>query len=426
MIKKTTRQQLTTKFPKEPQTNRTILNSGLTVVTEQSPHSPSFALGLCIKSGSAHDSNGFEGTAHFMEHVAFRRTRTYTGRRLVTEFESIGAYINAFTTKEMTCFYVLALNKNLKKCLKLLSEVVFYPSIKPTDLEKEKGIILEEISSYEDDPEELIFDYAEKSLFKGSSFEHQITGSDDSVNRIEKQQLIEFHEKNYIPSNIILSYSGPENHDYITELAYTLNLPFNEIRQIPNIVMPKVRKPEIIEMDKQFQQNHLLYTIRTDGMRSEDRYSYAVISNILGEGLSSRLNQLLREKHGYVYTVYTSLSLLKSFGTLGIYSAADGRNRAKVETLIKNELQRMTYSGLTDKELKSAKEQIKSSTIMALEGVSSKMQSLARFEAAEASYESISDTIYLVDRVTGDDVLKIIQKNLTPEKWSEVIFTNKK
>jgi len=416
------RKYTNTKSSQDIKANRTILESGMTVVSEQSVHSPSFALGFCIKSGSAADRAGFEGTAHFMEHIAFRRTRSYTGRRLVTEFESIGAYINAFTTKEMTCFYVMALNKNLKKCLRLLSEVVFYPNIKPSDLEKERSIILEEISGYDDDPEELIFDNGEKLLFRGSRFEHQITGSAESVIKIQAEHLNDFHSRHYSPANIVISYSGPEEHSVIAGMSEDLNILSTYPGNLQTLDKPKKLKPRREVFDKNFQQSHLLYSIRTDGMSSKDRYVYAVISNILGEGLSSRLNQNLREKHGYVYTVYTSLSLLKSFGTLGIYAAVDKKNLGRVEELIKEELLKTAEKGFSDKELKSAKEQIKSSTIMALEGVSAKMQSLARFEAASAKHESIMDTISLVDEVSNEEILRILQKKLTPEKWSEVIF----
>ncbi len=402
--------------------SKTVLDSGLTVVSEQSPDSPYFALGFCIKSGSANDKQGYEGTAHFMEHIAFRRTLHYTGRRLVTEFESIGAYVNAYTTKEMTCFYVLALNAKLKKCLKLLSEIVLYPEIKTKDIDKEKNIILEEISSYEDDPEELIFDLGEQILFRASSYEHPIVGYTETVKNIEREDFIDFHRENYVPNNTILSYSGPQNHFAILEMAEQLNFVHLDTNKeiIPNV--PKANRAKKSISKKNFQQSHLLFTTRTKGLNSDGRYIYAIINNLLGEGLSSRLNQVLREKYGYVYSVYSTLALLRDVGTMSIYAASDLKNIFKVEELVINEFEKIVNNGFTEREIKSAKEQIKSSTIIALDGVSSKMQSLARTEAVSGEYESISDTINLIDSVQNEDIQKAVKKHLAPKKWSEVIL----
>jgi len=401
---------------------KTVLNSGLTVVTEQAANSPYFALGFCIKSGSASDVRGFEGTAHFMEHIAFRRTLHYTGKRLVTEFESIGAYVNAYTTKEMTCFYVLALNTKLKKCIKLLSEIVLYPDIKIKDIDKERNIILEEISSYEDDPEELIFDLSEQILFRNSAYEHPIVGLAATVNNIEQKDLMDFHSANYIAENIILSYSGPENHFGILDLADKLNFVQSSSKNAALPEIPKNNRPKKSVIKKNFQQSHILFTTRTAGLNSKDRYIYAIINNLLGEGLSSRLNQVLREKYGYVYSVYSTLALLRDVGTMSIYAASDLKNIHRVEELIINEFRTLCEEGFNEKEIKSAKEQIKSSTIIGLDGVSAKMQSLARIEAVNGEYESINDTIGLIDNVINEEVFRAIKKHLAPKKWSEVIL----
>ena len=401
---------------------KTVLESGLTVVTEQAVNSPYFALGFCIKSGSANDKSGYEGTAHFMEHIAFRRTLHYTGKRLVTEFESIGAYVNAYTTKEMTCFYVLALNTKLKKCIKLLSEIVLYPNITMKDIEKERNIILEEISSYEDDPEELIFDLSEQILFRNSAYEHPIVGYATSVKNIGQQHMLDFHSENYIPGNMILSYSGPENHFDLLELSQKLNFITPTSKKSILLHIPKTNRPQKSIFVKNFQQSHLLFTTRTDGLNSKDRYIYAIINNLLGEGLSSRLNQVLREKYGYVYSVYSTLALLRDVGTMSIYAASELKNIHKVENLIIKELELLGKIGFTEKEIKSAKEQIKSSTIIGLDGVSSKMQSLARIEAVNGEYESINDTINLIDDVSNEEVFRAIKKHLAPKKWSEVIL----
>jgi predicted Zn-dependent peptidase len=401
---------------------KTVLNSGLTVISEQVPDSPYFALGFCVKSGSANDKKGAEGTAHFMEHIAFRRTKHYTGKRLVNEFESIGAYVNAYTTKEMTCFYVLALNDKIGKCLKLLNEVVLYPKFNEKDIEKEKNIILEEITSYEDDPEELIFDLGEQIMFEKSAYEHPIVGYAGALRDIGQQELAEFHSANYILNNMILSYSGPANHFDLLELIDNSLNAVADRREISDISLPKQIASRKVVFNKNFQQSHILFIARTGGLSSSERYIYAVISNILGEGLSSRFNQILREKYGYVYSVYSTLALLRDLGSISIYAAVDNSNLKNVESLITDELNKIYDKGFTAKEIKSAKEQIKSSTIIGLDGVSAKMQSLARIEAVGGSYETIKETISLIDNVNADDINKVLRKNLVPENWNEVVL----
>lgn len=405
--------------------SKTVLPEGLTVVSEQVSNSPYFALGFCIKSGSSSDVSGLEGTAHFVEHIAFRRTLHYTGKRLVTEFESIGAYVNAYTTKEMICFYVLALNSKFQKCFNLLSEVVLYPNIKASDVQKERNIILEEISSYEDDPEELIFDYGEQILFRNSSFEHPIVGYSESVKKIEESDLMDFHSVNFVADNIILAYSGPAYHQEILDMVSKFSFPINENAQRKKIELPRSRKIQTRIIEKKFQQDHILFITKTKGLSFKHRYIYAIINNIIGEGLSSRLNQSIREKFGYVYSVYSTLALMRDFGTIGIYAAADFSNTQRVEDLIINELRKIVNEGFTDKEIKSAKEQIKSSTIIGLDGVSSKMQSLARIEAVDGEYETINDTIRMIDEIQTEDIDTIIEKHLAPNKWSEVFFKSK-
>lgn len=404
---------------------KTELDNGVRLVTEQVPGYESFALGFCINIGSAGDKKNYEGLAHFMEHIAFRRTKNYTGKRLVNEFESIGAYVNAFTTKELTCFYVRALNRHLPKCIKLLAEIVANPVMLDREIQKEKDIILEEIVSYEDDPEELIFDLGEEMLFKDSGYAHPIAGRAESVKRINSDILIEHHQNYFTTDNIVVSYSGSSSHSEVAHLLNNTYLPQgktkHEIIKNFDYLYPETHK---LILEKQFQQSHQLFMIPTDGMHSTNRYIWGIINNILGEGLSSRLNQSLREKHAYVYSVYSTLSLMKNMGIMSIYAACDKSKINRIEELILTDINKIHKSGFTEKEIRSAKQQLISNTIMALEGVSEKMQSLARSECACCEYESLEDTINMIQDITKDDIFEIVNKNLTPSNWSEVQLVN--
>ena len=403
---------------------KTVLKNELRIISERVKDTQSFALGIAVSAGSKSDPKKLEGLTHFMEHILFRRTQNHTGKQIVTAFEQIGAYVNAYTTKDHTCFYVRALNTHLEECFNLLSEIVLHPKITEADVKKERGIIIEEIKSYEDDPEEIIFDIGESVIFKGSSLSHPVSGYVESVKRIDAKSLRQFHSDHYVPGNIIISFAGKQAHDEIVDLSKKLKFDF-KTGQLTDTETPVTVKPKKIIRKKQYQQSHFLLTRKVDGMESEDRYPLAILNSILGDGMSSRLNQLLRENLGYVYTVYSTISLLKDCGTLSIYAAAEQNKIEKINGIIRKELLKIFRNNLTEKEIARAKEQIKSSTIMVLEGMSSRMQALIKSEISLGRYESIEETIKDIDRITAGQVFRTAKKYLVPDDWSEVRLLSK-
>ncbi len=399
--------------------SKSVLPNGLRVISEQTQDMQSFALGISVSAGSRNDTPGQEGISHFMEHALFRRSQNHTGRQIVTAFEQIGAYVNAFTTKDHTCYYVRALNNHLEECFELLSEIVLQPNIIETDVKKERGIIIEEIKSYEDEPEEMIFDIGEELLFKGSSLAHPISGFIDSVRKINAEGLQNFHKDFYNPKNLIISFAGCNPHEELVRFSQQLQLN-PESGKSTDISIPPELQPTKIIQKKPYQQSHLLITRQVEGITSSDRYPIAVINCILGDGMSSRLNQLLREKLGYVYTVYSTISLIKECGTMSIYAASENNKIDKIRDTILKEIEKISVNNLTKKEIERAKEQIKSNSIMALEGMSARIQSLIKSEISFDRYESIEDTILEIDSVTAEDIFNCAKKYLASDAWSEV------
>jgi len=405
--------------------NKTVLPNGLRIISEQVPDVESFALGISVDAGSRDDYNDREGIAHFIEHSVFRRSSNYSGKQIVSKFESIGAYINAYTTKEMTCYYVRALKAHLKECFDLLAEVVFEPAFLEKDINKERSIIIEEIKSYEDDPEEFIFDIGDGIVFKNHALANSIAGTVDSVKLISRDDIRNFHNNYYCPQNAIISMAGSYDHNELVELCKEklINLKpvnFHNTRRIPvNYI------PDKISSDKSFQQAHLLLITSTEGISSKYRYPLAIINSLLGDGMSSRLNQKIREKFGYVYSVYSTLALMSDSGTLGIYAATENRRIDKVRDIINNELKNLSEKRIPKTEINRAKEQLKSSTIMALEGMSARMQALLKSELSFGYNESIEETIRQIDIVNDDIIAETAKKYLAHENWSEILFISK-
>lgn len=402
--------------------NISTYDNNLRLITERMPQAESFALGICVNTGSRDDFPEKSGLAHFMEHISFRRTQNRTGRRISTEFESLGAYTNAFTTKEVTCYYVRALTKHFSKCLDILTDVVFNPRFVASDVNKECSIIIEEIKTYEDDPEELIFDYADKLLFDSHGLGYPITGFEDSVKLIDCSELQKFHDQLYSPSNMIVSFAGNIPHSTIyNKLKNHFPDPFADT-QYQKTAAPGLVNSSRIEVEKPFQQSHITYCRQAPSVTSEDRYALAVLNVVLGDGMSSRLNQRLRERHGLAYSVYSSLQLLADTGGIYIYAGTEEKKAAKTEKLIIEEINKLHTCDIKPSELNRAKEQIKSSTIMAFESLSTRMQTLAKSQFQTGQRETAGETIQKIDEVTNDDMARVCSRYFKIDDWSSVLF----
>lgn len=405
--------------------SKSILPNGIRIISEEIKTSNSFAFGVFINAGSNCDFRNLDGLAHFVEHASFRKTRKNSGRKLNTAFESIGAYTNAFTTKETTCYYVRAIQDNFKPCVRLMAEIVFYPIYIEKDIEKEKLIIMEEIKSYDDEPEEVIFDYGDKILFGSHSLSHPIVGYSKTVRNINVNDVINFHNQFYSPSNILISYAGPLEHERLTEIIWQF-FGKNDLSNSPNsdisVFLPDQYTPKSVSYKKRFSQSHLLMNRIVGGMDSEDRYKISALNFILGEGMSSRLNKKLREDKSLVYTVYSSLQLFKKAGTISIYAAGEKNNNSKIKDLIEKELTSLAANGLTKLELKIAKEQLKSNTIMALESLSARIQNIAISELSLGYNEPLTEIIEKIESISLDELNVIANKFFYPEYWSSVVF----
>jgi predicted Zn-dependent peptidase len=403
---------------------RTTLDNGIKILTEQVPSVSSFALGISINTGSRDDWQGYYGLAHFLEHAGYRHTHKRTSRQIASLFERLGAYTNAFTTKEITCYYVRALKPNFKKTLELITDVALFPIFIDEEIEKEKLIILDEIKSYYDDPEEYIFDLGEEILFDGNGLAHPITGVEADVEKITPVELFNFHKEQYGPENIIFSIAGNIDHDFAVEKISKLleNYKFDNTerkREAPTI---NPAKSESIEAN--FQQSHLLMFRRVGGVDSKERYPLAALNVLLGDGMSSRLYRQLRENHGLAYNIYSNVQLMTDCGGLFIYAGTEKKHLKKAERLIFKEMKKIIDSRIPNVEMIRIKEQLKSSTIMAMESMSTRMQSLAKSEFSLGYYEDIQETIARIEELSIDDIRNVAERYLKSDGWNVLTLTS--
>lgn len=402
--------------------HRTTLPNGIRVMTEEVPTVESFALGVWIDSGTRDETPEQAGVAHFIEHAVFRRSTKRTSRQIAAQFESLGAYINAFTSKEQTCYYVRALSPHLARTTELLADVVLHPVFREDEIDKERNVILEEIKSYDDEPEEYILDIGERSLFGKHQLGSPIIGTAATVGAMKAKDLHHFHARHYTPDNLVVVAAGNVRHEELVRLVeknFTLRRRKTEAKVR---TLPKRQKARQIVVQRPFQQAHILFLQRTFGARSPQRYVLSLLNTILGDGMSSRLHQRIRERSGAAYTVYSSLQLLTDCGILSIYAGTESASVKKTETLIRGELRKLAEQRIPSRELQRAKEQLKSSTIMSLESMSARMQSLAKAELEEGIYEDIATTIAAIDAVSADDLNTVAQHYAHPEDWTSVLI----
>ncbi|MBE2188126.1 MAG: insulinase family protein [Desulfobulbaceae bacterium] len=398
---------------------RTVLNNGLTLVTEKIPHAESIALGIFVNAGSRDDSPDYSGTAHFMEHAVFRRSQKRTSRRIAGEFESMGAYTNAFTSQEYTCFYVRALKKHFRKTLNILFDITINPLLLQKEIEKEQLIILEEIKSYEDDPEEYIFDLGDKILFQNHPLGNPIIGTKESVGEINSDVLQQFHREYYKPDNIIITFVGDIEHQVVLNAISNLFGALDAGYRVYTRIAPEPFAALTLEMAKPVQQSHLLLGKRAASLKDEDRTALMIFNILFGDGMSSRLYQKLRDRHGIAYSIFSTLQMHSDAGVFYIYAATDTKKVRITETMIFEQMNQILNDKLNRSEINRAKEQLKSSLIMDLESMSARMQSLAKNELLIGDHESVREIIERIDAITLVNVKETAAKYFGDGSWSK-------
>jgi predicted Zn-dependent peptidase len=332
----------------------------------------------------------------------------------------MGAYINAFTSKEQTCFYVRALTAHLEKCLSLLAEVALEPAFRSVDINKERKVVIEEIKSFDDDPEEHILDLGETLIFGNHPLATPIAGTVESLESLSSDDLRAFHTTHYGAHNILVAVAGNVSHGVIHELCERTMGKRNESSKTSQRQPPQERAVGELVLSKPYQQSHLLLVRQCGGVLSSDRHAISLLNTILGDGMSSRLHQRIREKSGLSYSMYSSLQLLSDSGILSVYAGTDKKNLARTERLIAKEMRALSSGAIAKNEIARAKEQVKSGLIMSLESMSSRMHSIAKAELEEHVLDDTDALISAVDGVSAEEIARVASEYCNPDTYSRV------
>jgi len=408
-------------MPWTPPTVVTLAN-GIRVVCDHVPHVDSCAVSFWVDAGTRDEPKGGDGVAHVVEHTAFRRTPTRTMSKISRDFENVGAYVNAYTTKEETCYYVRTLTQHLPRVMATLADVVLHPVFRDEDVDTERGIIIEEIRSYEDEPEEYVFDLGEQQLFGTHPLGMPIVGTVASVSTITTEQVRAFHAKHYAPSRIIVAVSGNVTIEAIVALVEEHTKGLRKTTSPRRRTTPAARTPNEVTIRKPLQQAHVLWQSRTQGYHDADRYALQLINVILGDGMSSRLNVRLREKRGLAYSVYSQVQLFADCGSFSIYAGVDESRMSTVHRSIAAILRELATDGVTPSELARAKAQLRASKLMALESLSARMTMLGKGLLEDGAPEHPYATIASLEAVDQQTIARVAAAVCDPSSWSRCLL----
>ena len=407
------------------QFHKTVLENGLTIITEHIPSVRSVSIGVWIKGGTRLENKKNNGVAHFLEHMMFKGTKRRSPKQIARSLESVGGHLNAFTSKESTCYYAEILDEHLRKAVTLLSDMLCNSTFPDKELEKERSVILDEIQSLEDTPDDLIQDIFVEKMFRKHPLGYSILGSERSLLGLNRDSLIEFYKKNYLSGGIVIAAAGNVDHEKLVKLC---EKNFHFLNGISNnhVTPPKSLGSGEFKKQKPVNQVHICMGIPTYSYQHPNRYPMLVLNTLLGGGMSSRLFQNIRERYGVAYSIYSFLDFYSDTGVFGVYMGTDKRNLAKSLKLLEKEFANIRRKPISQRELNEAKAQLKGNLMLSMESTANRMARLAKMEIYSGSFQEIDEIIEQINKVDREKVWEIAQNVFQKDKFLQVIFEPEK
>jgi predicted Zn-dependent peptidase len=389
---------------------RTVLPNGLIILTERMDHLRSVAMGVWIKSGSRCEPAEINGISHFVEHMLFKGTRSRSAQAIAREMDSIGGNLDAFTGKETICFNVKSLADHVPLALDVLSDLVLNPVFAAPDIERERGVILEEIKIDEDNPDVLVHELFTQSFWKDHPLGWPILGTTSTVARLDQGKLFNYHNDRSHAGNMVFSAAGNLDHD---QFAESISARFSNLgsgESVSELAAPEASARVVLRNKKSLEQVQICLGVPAPPITDENRYATLILNTVLGGGMSSRLFQTIREERGLAYSIYSDLSPYRDTGTLCVYAGTSSANALQVVDLILAEFARLKQEPLSDEELTRAKDQVRGNILLGLESSNSRMANLARQEMYFKKFYSVDEVIARLGEVQSAQVQAMAQR----------------
>jgi predicted Zn-dependent peptidase len=388
--------------------NKHYLSNGLRVLVEQIPTCRSVSFGIWVKIGSRNESSILNGASHFIEHMLFKGTDRYSAKDIAEVFDGIGGNVNAFTTKEYTCYYAKVLDEHLPIAVDVLSDMFFHSQFDTEELNKERNVILEEISMYDDTPDDLVHDLMAKAAYGEHSMGYTILGTESNLNAMGSKELRQFMKEHYNIQNTVISVAGNVD-DRIIELMEKHFGEFANQGNATDYVLPPFIS-EAVFQTKQTEQNHICLSLPGCSVLDERIYGMILLNNTIGGGMSSRLFQEIREKRGLAYSVYSYHSSHTDSGLFTLYTGTAPKQTEEVLKVSLDIIGEMIAKGMTESELRKGKEQLKGSLILSLESTSSRMNRMGKNELMLGKHYTLDQTLARIEAVEMEQIDSLIKQ----------------
>jgi predicted Zn-dependent peptidase len=400
---------------------KTVLPNGVRIITEEIDYVRSVSVGLWVGAGSRDEREGYEGISHFIEHMFFKGTKNRTARDLAESLEAVGGQLNAFTTKEYTCFYAKVLDEDMDLAIDVLSDMFFESLFDEKEIEKEKKVVIEEIKMYEDSPDEIIHDIFSEQVWNDHSLGKPILGTEESIRDLSREKILHYLDQHYAPDNLVIAVAGKIKHD---DVLKKLTPVYGEFKRGARRVLEGTPTGQTVQkiITKDTEQMHLVLGVPGFGQDDEDMYPLHIVNNILGGGLSSRLFQGIREQRGLAYSVFSYHSTYVDTGLFAIYAGTTPSNSEEVVECILAELLDIKKNGITEGELERTKAQIKGGLFLGLESASSRMSRLGKTELTYNRVVTPEEVVEKLERVTLEDVKRVAKRLWEKDKLSLVML----
>ncbi|MEW5875295.1 MAG: pitrilysin family protein [Candidatus Zixiibacteriota bacterium] len=393
---------------------KTVRKDGLRIVTETMPGQRSLALGIWFDVGSRYEPDPIAGASHFLEHMVFKGTPTRNAREIALYLERLGGVLNAFTTREHTCYHARVLDEHLPEAVSLLSDISTRATLPPHEVVKERGVICEEIKDVEDTPNEAVHDLFTASLWPNHPVGRPIMGSIQTVSAMTKGALAAYRKKYYTADRVVVAASGGLTHEKVCKLVDKhLKLPASNGNL--DAVSPNGIVPRRAIGQRDIKQTHVVLGMPTWPFADSRRYALLIGNNLLGGGMSSRLFQTVREKRGLVYSIFAFHDSLRDTGHFAVYFACDPTQTVHATDLVLREIGRLASTPIPSKELSDVKSQLKGNLVLGLESTQSRMHRLARHELYLGRHIPPESTMKSIDGVRASDVMTMARDAFTED-----------
>jgi predicted Zn-dependent peptidase len=408
---------------------RTVLPGGLRVITEAMPTVRSVSFGVWVGVGSRDETPALAGSSHYLEHVLFKGTKRRDALEISAALDAVGGEMNAFTSKEYTCFYARVLDNDLPLAVDVISDMMTSSVVRSSDVDSERGVILEEISMHEDDPGDVVHDAFAAALFGDTPLGRPILGTVESINSLQRSAIHGYYRRRYRPENMVIAAAGNLDHAKVVRLvAKAFGEMLNDDAQIdrqpspPRVGgRPPIAHSGVSVVQRPTEQAHLVLGVPALSRVDERRFALGVLNGALGGGMSSRLFQEVREKRGLAYSVYSYAAHHAETGMFGVYAGCQPAKAAEVLDICRVQLDLVARAGITAEELVRGKGQLAGALVLGLEDTGSRMSRLGKAELVYGELLTVDEVLARIDAVTLEQVRDVAESVLSAKQTLAVI-----